>query len=297
MRPMQIHSQCYPCLERLVELTLDLATLATRATGDPDLRNQAREAARRIIAREYAPEAIPALIANRVHLAIQEITGNADPFAPRKAAETEYLARMYRRIAPAYGPDLESLLRLAVVGNAIDFFRGEAEVTREILARVQFGVSVLPWFSQQLDERPGLLLFLADNAGEQIFDRPLVDYLRRRGWQVLYVVKGGPIQNDLTRQDLYASGLGEALEPVTDTGARTVGLPLAEASPDFRRLYDAAQIILAKGMGHFETLSHLPDPRLVFLLQAKCTPVAQALGVRRRTFVFGRSPAIFLDRA
>ena len=50
-------------------------------------------------------------------------------------------------------------------------------------------------------------------------------------------------------------------------------------------------------MGHFETLSHLPDPRLYFLLQAKCDPVARALGVARRTFVFCRTPAISLDTA
>jgi uncharacterized protein with ATP-grasp and redox domains len=46
---------------------------------------------------------------------------------------------------------------------------------------------------------------------------------------------------------------------------------------------------VAKGMGHFETLGHLPDPRLFFLLQAKCLPVAQALGVSRGSFIFARA--------
>ena len=45
-------------------------------------------------------------------------------------------------------------------------------------------------------------------------------------------------------------------------------------------------------MGHFETMSHLADPRLFFLLQAKCAPVAQALGVEQNTFVFTRSPGM-----
>jgi uncharacterized protein with ATP-grasp and redox domains len=119
--------------------------------------------------------------------------------------------------------------------------------------------------------------------------------LRRQGWQVLYVVKGGPIQNDLTREDLAASGLAEELEPVVDTGARTVGLDFSEASTEFQKLYGAARIILAKGMGHFETMSHLGDPRLWFLLQAKCSPVAASLGVERNTFVFIRASAICLD--
>jgi len=80
-----------------------------------------------------------------------------------------------------------------------------------------------------------------------------------------------------------------------DIGARTVGLHLHEVSPDFRELYETARLILAKGMGHFETMSHLADPRVWFLLQAKCAPVAQALGVDLNAFAFGRAPVIFLD--
>ena len=280
---MEIRPQCRACLERLVTLTVDLAT------RDPALKRQARDAAREIIAREFNQSgAIPALIASRFHRAIQEISGNQDPFAPRKAAETDYLARMHRRVAPAYGADLESVLKLAAVGNAIDFFRAEDEVTRELLSRVELAIADLPQFHRALAGPQGLLLYLADNAGEQFFDLPLVTYLRQPRWRVLYVVKGGPIQNDLTRENLYASGLGAALEPVTDTGARTVGLDLRDVSAGFRANFEAAQIILAKGMGHFETMSHLGDPRVFYLLQAKCTAVAGALGVERGAFVFAR---------
>ena len=47
---------------------------------------------------------------------------------------------------------------------------------------------------------------------------------------------------------------------MVDTGARTVGLELDGVSPSFRELFAAARIIVAKGMGHFETMSHLPRP-------------------------------------
>ncbi len=281
MRSMEICPECRPCLVRLVELSADLAT------SDPELNRQARQAGLEIIDREFLPGAIPAAIANRYHLAIRAISGNPDPFAGRKAAETAFLAAMHRRVASSYPEKLAALVALAAVGNAVDFFRSVEEVTEELAARATLMVSDLPGFEQILEtEAPGLLLYLADNAGEQFFDRPLVEHLRRRGWRVLYVVKGGPVQNDLTRQDLYASGLGEALEPVTDTGCRTVGLDLSEVSPRFRKLFAQARLILAKGMGHFETMSHIPDPRLFFLLQAKCEPVARALGVSRRAFVF-----------
>ncbi len=289
MRPMAICPECYACLERLLALTVELAS------PDPAVQRQAAQAARDHLDREFGPEAIPAVIASGFLRTIYQISGNPDPFAGRKSAETAWAARMHRRLAPAYGDDLEALLRLAAVGNAIDFFRGEAEVTRQMLAGVEFGIADVARFRRELEGPPGLLLYLADNAGEQFFDQPLVSALRRRGWRVVYVVKGGPIQNDLTREDLEASGLRAALEPVADTGARSVGLALDEAGPGFRELYAAAGLIVAKGMGHFETMSHLGDPRVWFLLQAKCAPVAQALGVDRNTCVFGRSPAIPLD--
>jgi uncharacterized protein with ATP-grasp and redox domains len=65
----------------------------------------------------------------------------------------------------------------------------------------------------------------------------------------------------------------------------TVGLLLEEVSPSFCRLLDRADLILAKGMGHFETLSHHKDSRIFFLLQAKCGPVAAALQVPVGSFV------------
>lgn len=280
---MTSQPECYQCLLRLVDLTVDLAG------AGPAEKEEARDLARDIVRREFSPEAVPARIANRFHLAIQDLTGNPDPFLARKEAETAYLSRVCARIASAYGDDLDSLLRLAVVGNAIDFFRGEAEVTREILARVDWSGADLEPLRRLLNGPAGPLLYLADNAGEQFFDLPLVRYLKGQGRQVLYVVKAGPIQNDLTRADLAASGLQEALEPVMDTGTCTVGLELEKVSPEFKELWETAAIILAKGMGHFETLSLIEDPRLFFLLQAKCTPVAQTLGVPLGAFVLRRA--------
>jgi uncharacterized protein with ATP-grasp and redox domains len=286
MRPMRIQEECRDCLIRLVDLTVGLAT------PDAHLRMAARTRALAVIDEECAPGAIPALIANRFHMEIQEITRNPDPFLSRKEAETALLDRHFQRVAPGFSETLESRLELAVLGTAVDFFRSEQEVAREFSHKIRFAISHLAAFQDALHQEPGIILYLADNAGEQHFDLPLVRYLRGLGWQVLYVVKGGPIQNDLTRTDLEASGLDLPLEPVLETGARTVGLVLPETSPAFQEVFHRARVIVAKGMGHFETLGRLPDPRLFFLLQAKCRPVAQALGVPRGSFVFARAQEI-----
>ena len=290
MNPMRIRDECRDCLIRLVDLTVELAT------QDADVRLAARALALAIIDQEFAPGAIPALIANRFHREIQGIAGNPDPFLPHKKAETAFLGRHFQGVAGAFPETLDSLLKLAVLGNAVDFFRSKQEVAHEFTQEVTFAVSHHKAFQEVLEAEPGLLLYLADNAGEQHFDAPLVQHLRGLGWQVLYVVKGGPIQNDLTRADLLASGLHRVLEPVLETGSQTVGLVLSQTSPAFQDAFRRARLILAKGMGHFETMGHLADPRLFFLLQAKCRPVAQALGLPRGSFVFARAQEISLDK-
>jgi damage-control phosphatase, subfamily I len=287
---MHIQEECRACLTRLVDLTVELAT------QDADLRVAAKTAALSIIDQEFAPGAIPALIANRFHAKIKKITRNPDPFRSHKEAETAILDRYFRAVSPAFADNLESLLKLAVLGNGVDFFRSGKELARDSSPAITFALSHVDIFQDLLNTTPGLLLYLADNAGEQHFDGPLVQHLRGLGWQVFYVVKGGPIQNDLTRADLEASGLYAPLEPVLETGAQTVGLVLSETSPSFREAFDRARLIIAKGMGHFETLCHLPDPRLFFLLQTKCRPVAEALGLSRESFVFAYAGKVSLDK-
>jgi damage-control phosphatase, subfamily I len=277
---MHIQPECLPCLEKLIALTVALAT------ADPGLQEEARQQARDVLQAEFSPAAISACIANKFHQVIRRVTANPDPFLPRKRQETEIARNIAATLLPGLASTLTARLELAAAGNALDFFRSTDDIARNMQERVYLENSQVQLFQQRLKAQPpGLLLFLADNAGEQFFDRPLVHRLRTLGWQVLYVVKGGPIQNDLTRQDLSDSGLLPALEPVIDTGARTVGLELFQTSPEFQRLFAAAGLILAKGMGHFETLSHLADSRLFFLLQAKCRPLATALAVPVGGFV------------
>lgn len=279
MPRMQMQAQCYPCLEKLIDLTVSLAT------GDPALQAAARAQARSVLAAEFSPQAISACIANRFHQVIRTVTGNPDPFLPRKRSETELARGIAAQVILRWESTPEALLGLAAAGNALDFFRSPEEIVQSMLAPVDLEVSQLQLWQARLKARPGVLLYLADNAGEQFFDLPLVTSLRQFGWQVYYVVKGGPIQNDLTRQDLADSGVLPDLSPVLDTGAQTVGLELPQTSPGFQRWFAAADLILAKGMGHFETLSHLAEPRLFFLLQAKCPPVAAALNVAPGSFV------------
>jgi hypothetical protein len=126
---------------------------------------------------------------------------------------------------------------------------------------------------------------LADNAGEVFFDLPLVK--RLEGYApVTYVVKKSPVQNDITLSDLKKFGLDKELPGVITTGTDTPGVDMAMASDEFKSEFEAADLVLAKGMGYWETLSELkPLGKVFHLLRAKCKPVADSLGVELNSYV------------
>jgi uncharacterized protein with ATP-grasp and redox domains len=126
-------------------------------------------------------------------------------------------------------------------------------------------------------------LYLADNAGETVFDRALIEWL---DVPVTYVVKGGPTLNDATVEDALAAGLDRVAEVVSN-GTDAPGTILARCSEEFRRLYDEAELVIAKGQGNYETLSE-EGPKVFFLLQAKCPVMARDAGVPVGSIVLKR---------
>ena len=58
-----------------------------------------------------------------------------------------------------------------------------------------------------------------------------------------------------------------------------------ELNGSFLPLYERAGFIVAKGMGHYETLSRIErQGRTLFLLKAKCKPVADSIGIEEGTY-------------
>ena len=99
------------------------------------------------------------------------------------------------------------------------------------------------------------------------------------GHRVTYAVKEAPIQNDLCWNDVKELDIDWNSITVISTGAATVGLELERTSGYFQSLYKGADLIIGKGMGHFETLWTSKDPRIFLIFQAKCMPVAETIGV------------------
>jgi len=104
--------------------------------------------------------------------------------------------------------------------------------------------------------------------------------------QVIYVVKPSPVQDDLTLEDVRRSGLESEFGKVISTGIASPGIVFSLASAQFKREFESADLIFAKGMGHYEALSELPaEGKFFYCLKAKCQPVADSLGVPLNSYV------------
>jgi uncharacterized protein with ATP-grasp and redox domains len=129
------------------------------------------------------------------------------------------------------------------------------------------------------------VLYLADNAAGIYFDLPLVKWVK---WfsRVVYVVKPSPVQNDLTLEDVRASGSEDEFGQVMSTGVASPGIVFSLASAQFKQEFESADLIFAKGMGHYEALSEFPaEGETLYCLKAKCQPVADSLGVPLHSYV------------
>jgi len=100
------------------------------------------------------------------------------------------------------------------------------------------------------------------------------------------VVKAAPVQNDITLGDVEQSGLSKEIGDMITTGIATPGIIFSLASAQFKREFELADLIFAKGMGYYESLSELSvGGRIYYCLKAKCQPVADSLGVPINSFV------------
>ena len=123
------------------------------------------------------------------------------------------------------------------------------------------------------------MVVLGDNAGEHCFDKVMIRILRERfpALEVDYFVRGRPIINDVTVAEAKAIGM-EEVAMIVDSGVDTPGFLIDRASLAARERYEAADLILAKGMGNFECMESWADARVFFLFKVKCGVVGRLVG-------------------
>jgi len=282
---LKVELRCISCILNRGYLQIQ------EATDDTSLRFKTLSAVLRFLAEEFKPTANPAYLGTKRDRLIQKITGNPDPYkqkkqlSNKKALEVVPLAKSI--ISKETSPELRfrKACLSAIVGNIMEFD----------IPDNPFNFTDLEKLIQQaekdiaLDEIPQIfnkakkakrVLYLTDNAGEIAFDTLLVQELKNLGAHVTVAVKDGPILNDATMEDAQIVGMDKVADKIMSTGSDAVGLFPEDCSDEFLNVYNSVDFVVAKGMGHAETLTELqlPVPHAL-LLRTKCCTVASHLNV------------------
>lgn len=265
---------CIPCV---IRQSLDAAR---SVTADETIHERIVRDALRSVSETDLDESPPAL-GQRIHARIRELTQMADPYREAKARQNQAALAVYphlsRQVQESSNP-LEVALRLAIAGNAMDLAILPEQSESDIRASVAAALEEV-WDGQikqfaHAVKHASHILYLADNAGEIVFDRLLIEQLPPG--KTVVAVRGAPVINDATRADAEIAGIRDVV-PVIDNGSDAPGTILADCNPEFLRHFSEADLIISKGQGNYETLRESSRP-VYFLLRAKCDAVARDLG-------------------
>lgn len=268
---MKTYLDCLPCFLRQ---TVEAGRFIS---ADTDMHEAMVRAALEVLSEidfRQSPPAMSRLLYRR----IAEITGIPDPYADIKKRFNMFAIELYpliqATIATSHNP-LETAIKLAIAGNIIDFgIHGNVD---ENQVRTSIGLSLsMELHREQLEAfekaiaNAESILYLADNAGEIVFDKALIEQIPCKN--ITVAVKGSPIINDATMEDAEMAGLCDMVK-VIDNGADAPGTILDICSEQFRAEFDKAELVISKGQGNYETLSDV-DKNIYFLLKAKCPVIA-----------------------
>lgn len=226
----------------------------------------------------------PPQVAARVYTEIAKLLQTDDIYYDFKREATER--------AKAFIPFVEEMidkhndkfyasLKAAVAGNVIDLAAQQQFDLEEEVSKVfdsPFEIDDSEELRKILHNSKNLLV-IGDNAGEHLFDKVMMKYLKESfdNLNIFYAVRGKPIINDITIKDALETRIDEVAE-IVDSGVDTPGLDLNRASEKMLSVYEQADVVLAKGMGNYESLNGILTRPTFFLLKVKCSVVAGSLG-------------------
>lgn len=227
---------------------------------------------------------VSAVVAQRIHRRIREESGNPDPYRTFK----DNMNRLAMELLPGFRDDVQgeedpeaARVRVALAGNLIDVGAKTLPTEMDIrttLCQASSGDCMTGAARAlfQAAEQAHHILFLADNAGEIVLDRVLIEALPTQ--RVVVGVRGSPVINDATVADAETAGL-PGIVRVMPNGSDAPGTLLDDCSDEFRRVFAESDLIVAKGQGNFESLTAV-SKHAFFLLAVKCPLVGRHSGVR-----------------
>jgi len=271
---MKVTGYCIDCLKGLVDRT------AVLSGAD----EAARSYCHYIVRRMWEEGMTPPSIANRILRYIKEATGVYDPYEEMKDREA---LRAKKAVSELWGffPDtLEGALKFSSLGNSTDIFPDTHGGFSGIDSLNFFGD--MEEIAKEFDGKGKEVLLLGDNIGDFLFDMRLVRFLEERGKRVYYAVKEHPVQNDLSMKDVKRYRFNEIFDNIISTGTDEVGIEEKDIKGIIKSLWENDAVVIAKGMGNYETISEMDKTRhVIHILKVKCPAVSDNLGFPKGSYV------------
>jgi damage-control phosphatase, subfamily I len=277
-------SNCYPCILDRAKFECDLVFS----------REEDKKAAMEELLDYMADHngGVPALVGTERENIIKRRSGNPDPYQRLKRESNRVAADLLPLAEEFYekaDDKIVALIRIAAAANSMEFGVKGHDFDNRTFAGVFVNTLGEKLHGDIGEVKRRLssfsnIFYLTDNCGEVVFDLFVIAKLGGMGKRVVIGSKSEPVLNDVTVREISAMTDME----VIPTG-NIVGTAREHLEPEASSLlFDPAWLILSKGMGNFETISESEEMflgRLIYILRAKCEPVAMVIGVPRGTLV------------
>lgn len=216
-----------------------------------------------------------------LHRLIREVTGRNDPYKKEKNYYNNLLLGLEKSIGDIIkesGNPFRTALKYALAGNIIDFGPPGDFNVFEALSSALSKEPVIDHSDLLHDElqKASTVLYLGDNAGEIILDKLFIETIGHP--DLYFAVRGDNIINDVTVSDAEMVGMTKVAK-VIPNGYDAPSTIVKQCSPDFRKIYYDADIIISKGQGNLEGLLDEVHKKIFFLLMVKCNVMAEWTGV------------------
>lgn len=282
---LKVYYECGPCFLRQAREAMDLAC------DDDDLKIQIMEDIFKFLAENYNKNASSNKTGSKIHKMIKDKTNCVDPYSKEK--------KLGNKIALKYLPiveklldkndNLESYVKIAILGNLLDFGAFELDTNIEELIREglnkKLAINDTKLLEKDLKKHKNLL-YLVDNTGEIVFDKLFLEKIKKYNLNITIAVKEKAIINDACIEDALEIGL-DKYGKIVSIGTDTVGIVYSEISNEFKEIFDNSDFIISKGLGNYEGLTeiNLNNKDVYFLLCAKCTAISKDLDINLHDMV------------
>ena len=280
---MKTYLDCIPC-------ALKQALDASRMAGAGEsLQKRILDEVCKLIPR-FPLSATPPQMGVEIHRLIRKLTSNSDPYRKIKKDSQRMALDMYPYLKEEVKKAKDTLataLKIAAIGNVIDFaINDSAKIQKELedISNHNFAIFEYDKFKESLAAAQ-TILYLADNAGETVFDRVLIEKIPTDK-ELYYAVRGAPIINDALEEDAKEAGIDKYANIISN-GSDAPGTFLKSCSKEFGDIFLKADMIISKGQGNFESLYGEGYP-VFFLFKIKCLPVARELNSNVENLILKR---------